>query len=241
MDNNNNQAVAIVEHYRSNISGNGQYKGLPIYALPELHLAAADLLEAGSVTKGRVLDLASGSGAFALRLIDRGFGVECADLVGDGFALENVKFHQLNFNHDFCNMVSGNYDAITALEIIEHLENPRHFLRQCWNMLRPGGVLVLSTPNIENPRSVWRFITSGEFRQFGDEDYKISGHITPVSQKQLRNMIAENDWELLEFTSVGAPYGGGLRHIGAKIISLAMSANKCQRGAILLLALRKKP
>lgn len=232
-------AVTIVDHYRTGIAGNGDYKGLPIYALPALHASAADVMQRHAATNGRVLDLASGSGAFALRLIDNGFRLECSDLVAEGFALKDVKFHKLDFNTGFSAEVNG-YDAISALEIIEHLENPRHFLRQCNNALKPGGVLVLSTPNVETPRSVWRFITRGEFRQFGDEDYQKSGHITPITQKQFHNIIAEQGWDIIEFTSVGAPYGGGLRHLGAKIISLAMMGNRCQRGAILLMALRKK-
>ncbi|MBN2392396.1 MAG: methyltransferase domain-containing protein [Anaerolineae bacterium] len=47
------------------------------------------------------------------------------------------------------------YDTILAGEIIEHLEHPRRFLEACYHLLRPGGCLVLSTPNPYYPPVVW--------------------------------------------------------------------------------------
>src|SRR5690606_24625687 len=42
---------------------------------------------------------------------------------------------------------SESFDVILAGELIEHLETPYEFLRDCLALLRPGGKLVLSTPN----------------------------------------------------------------------------------------------
>jgi SAM-dependent methyltransferase len=39
------------------------------------------------------------------------------------------------------------FDSITAGEIIEHLDNPRQFLADCYQILKPGGRLIISTPN----------------------------------------------------------------------------------------------
>lgn len=41
----------------------------------------------------------------------------------------------------------NHYDAITLLEVIEHVENPKEWLRAAFNMVKPGGVLIVSTPN----------------------------------------------------------------------------------------------
>jgi SAM-dependent methyltransferase len=39
------------------------------------------------------------------------------------------------------------FDAVVSLQVIEHLQRPREFVSECARVLRPGGVLVLSTPN----------------------------------------------------------------------------------------------
>jgi 2-polyprenyl-3-methyl-5-hydroxy-6-metoxy-1,4-benzoquinol methylase len=44
----------------------------------------------------------------------------------------------------------GRYDIISAFDIIEHLEQPVEFLRQAKRLLRPGGSLVISTPDADH-------------------------------------------------------------------------------------------
>ena len=39
------------------------------------------------------------------------------------------------------------FDCITALELLEHLENPIKFLRDCDRILKKGGLLIISTPS----------------------------------------------------------------------------------------------
>ncbi|MGH2710520.1 MAG: methyltransferase domain-containing protein [Actinomycetota bacterium] len=44
-------------------------------------------------------------------------------------------------------LAEGSLDAVVALQVIEHLSNPGEFLDGCVRALRPGGTLILSTPN----------------------------------------------------------------------------------------------
>ncbi|MGJ9414160.1 class I SAM-dependent methyltransferase [Aeromicrobium sp. CF4.19] len=44
-------------------------------------------------------------------------------------------------------MADGSYDAVVSLQTIEHLWNQPAFLAECVRVLRPGGLLVVSTPN----------------------------------------------------------------------------------------------
>ena len=43
--------------------------------------------------------------------------------------------------------IKERYDTILAGEIIEHLEKPHEFISGCYEILNPGGILVISTPN----------------------------------------------------------------------------------------------
>jgi 2-polyprenyl-3-methyl-5-hydroxy-6-metoxy-1,4-benzoquinol methylase len=38
-------------------------------------------------------------------------------------------------------------DVVASVETIEHLENPRAFMRQLARVVKPGGVVIVSTPN----------------------------------------------------------------------------------------------
>lgn len=199
--------TVIVENYRkaaNRDAGSNQYGGLTIHALKGLHelvgSIAGRVLAAGS----SVLDVAAGSGALCLRLKDLGLKPTACDLVVENFRLyESVPFVVANLNRDFPAELLGRFEGITATEIVEHLENPRHFLRQCFHALRPGGYLILTTPNVDSAFSRAMLIRFGVFQWFSQDNYRVDGHITPIPLAVLRNAMAEAGFDILEVTSVG--------------------------------------
>lgn len=46
-------------------------------------------------------------------------------------------------------IADGSYDVITAFQFIEHIEKRKDFLKECIRVLKPGGVLMVTTPNIK--------------------------------------------------------------------------------------------
>ncbi|MDO8989977.1 MAG: class I SAM-dependent methyltransferase, partial [Sideroxyarcus sp.] len=128
------------------------YKGLYIHTAPGLHDHVAGKIQGLLNTGTEVLDLAAGSGAMSLRLRDMGYRVTATDYVSDNFRLaDDIDFVPADLNQEFSNEFKNQFDAVIAIEIIEHLENPRHFFRECNRALKPGGHLILTTPNIDNP------------------------------------------------------------------------------------------
>src|SRR5579863_8375666 len=115
------------------------YRDLPIYADEEIHLVAAEVARDYFAPGGKVLDLGAGAGALSLRLADAGFAVTAFDYAADNFRLHGrVPFVSADLNGDFAESIAPkSIDAVVAVEIVEHLENPRHLVRQAMQALKP--------------------------------------------------------------------------------------------------------
>jgi 2-polyprenyl-3-methyl-5-hydroxy-6-metoxy-1,4-benzoquinol methylase len=124
----------------------------------------------------RVLDLGAGSGALAERLQAAGLRVTAAD-IKNYFEL-NSEFLEVDLNDpDFARTVPSEFDLITSVEVIEHLENPTAFLRSICRLLKPNGVAILTTPNVENVPARLKFLLRGEVRAM---DKNAPEHVTPI-------------------------------------------------------------
>lgn len=202
------QVSARAENFRTGFGGKPmrEYKGLPIYAAPGLHEAAAEMLSAALAGNARVLEFGAGSGAMSLRLADMGFDVTASDLFPESFKPAHVPFVAADLNGPFAAHWPHGFDAVMALEIVEHLENLREVLRQIHALLPVGGQLVLSTPNIANPVSQALFLRTGQFQWFRDVDYREQGHITPLSPWVLEKALQEAGFIIRAERAVSNPF-----------------------------------
>jgi len=123
--------------------------------------AALDVVPALRLPPGaRVLDAPCGAGALTHALAARGFGAAGVDLDERRASNPAVSFHRANLEQPlpFDDAV---FDAVFSVEGIEHLENGAALLREFHRVLKPGGRLVLTTPNTTGIRSRVRFLGSG--------------------------------------------------------------------------------
>ncbi len=175
------------------------YKDLPIYADSiHVHEEAFKLLETHARKDGLVADIGAGAGAFSRRMLDNGFTIEALELDPAAFKISDVPVHSRDLNSDWSHDLEGRFTGAVALEVIEHLENPWHFARQCGAILKPGGIMVLSTPNIESSRSRIEFLLRADFRFFDEDDYRDVGHITPLTSRYIQRVFERAGFEIVE-------------------------------------------
>jgi SAM-dependent methyltransferase len=145
------------------------------------------------------LDLGAGAGALSQRLIDAGFTKLSAwDLDPHRFVVNGAVARGVDLNEPFPSDAAGRYQLVTAVEVIEHLENPYAFMREVARVLSPEGILLLTTPNIEGTLSRLKFLLKGEFRWFGEDDYQAWGHIQPLTSWQLDKALRQSGLCVLE-------------------------------------------
>lgn len=148
----------------------------------------------------RVCDLPCGAGAFSRRLADLGMDVTSVDIEAvSPFYFDESKrvLADANLALPFDD---GRFDAMVTIEGIEHLENPSFFFRECVRVVKPGGLVFLSTPNVDSFRSRKYVFGRGHHRYFTprEDGSKDSGHVHPIDMCFVRQAIAKSGLSLLE-------------------------------------------
>lgn len=148
--------------------------------LPGLHeFLATQVLPRSRISAGmRAIDLGAGSGAWADRLTRAGFETTAVEQNVEGYR-GACRLIAADMNApDFASAAGGPYDLVTAIEVIEHLENPIEFLRNLGRLVTADGVIVLTTPNVDSAPSRAKFLLTGRLRAM--DDHGDPTHISPV-------------------------------------------------------------
>ena len=109
-------------------------------------------------------------------------------------------------------------DFAFSLEVIEHLENPRHFFREMRRILKPSGSAFVTTPNNHSLGSVVTFLLRGQHRLFQEPSYP--AHITPILKCDFERIAGENELKVIDWfysnhdtiprLGIRLPFGGRL-------------------------------
>jgi SAM-dependent methyltransferase len=94
-----------------------------------------------------LLDIPAGAGGESARLEQMGFAVVSADLFPPAGGVPAPRWVRADCNAPLP-FRTGAFDAVLSREGIEHFENQAGFVRECARVLRPGGRIVLTTPNV---------------------------------------------------------------------------------------------
>jgi SAM-dependent methyltransferase len=132
----------------------------------------------------RILDVGCGTGLNAERLAAKGHTITGIDL--SPVAIE--KFTQKGFKGMVCDierdagvpLASASFDLVFASEVIEHVSDTGTFLAEVSRLLRPGGTLILSTPN----SAFWAYRILSLLGQAASE-YQHPGHVRFFSRRSL--------------------------------------------------------
>jgi 2-polyprenyl-3-methyl-5-hydroxy-6-metoxy-1,4-benzoquinol methylase len=155
---------------------------------PRIYLTVAAVLAERGVT-GTLADIGCGSGE--LWQVLRGPFRSCVGVDAvryDGLPAD-VDFRPADLDSARLPLSDASVDAAAAVEVIEHLENPRAFVRDLARIVRPGGWVVVTTPNQLSALSLLTLAVKGRFSAFQDDAYP--AHRTALLEIDLRRIMTE--------------------------------------------------
>lgn len=158
---------------------------------------------------GRLLDVGCGFGFLLATAAERGWEVYGSEISSSalryterlGLARDRIHLGGI----EDADLPPESFDVVTLLEVIEHLHDPMPTLRAVARLLRPGGVLYLTTPNYA---SLSRLILRDNWSVIHPEE-----HLSYFDTHSLVTLLAGVDLQCIDTRTTGIGYHEILRHL----------------------------
>lgn len=146
-------------------------------------------------SSGQILDVGCGNGDFLIAAQEAGYTVcgidisdaavaQCKDL---GFAVQKADFVHFPGCEQF--------DFITMWDLLEHLPDPHSFIKRAFQLLRPGGYLVIKTPYIGEPT----FSVVKAFPRLSGILLSTPEHLQFFNHQTLKTLLHKNGFDCLDW------------------------------------------
>jgi len=176
---------------------------------------------------GDILDIGSGIGVFPAAMSHLGHNVTSVDIKTGSqswLADHGVASRTCNTLTDLLPFPDASLDLVSMLDVIEHLHgSPRHSLSEVLRVLRPGGHLIIETPNTANLRRRLALLVGNNpsrVKNFYESSYPYRGHVYEYTQSDLEDVLRWSGFELItsrhgnvanRFHKIDKGYAPGLR------------------------------
>jgi len=133
------------------------------------------------------LDVGAGQGSLSLKLMEAGYQVQACDLVPEQFAVPALTCSKVDANGKLP-YPDASFDLAVAVELVEHIESHGSLFQEVARVLKPGGKLLFTTPNILSLKSRWLFLWTGYMYSFEpldvNENDPVTQHVSALTLDQ---------------------------------------------------------
>lgn len=144
-----------------------------------------------------ILDIGCGAGTLSFYLAGKGHRITGIDISQKAIneckksakkiKLKNTEFVRVSFPEEF--VLKKQFDEIIFTEVIEHISNDRKALKEIYKLLKPNGILILSTPSSTAPLH-----RLGLTKKFDEE----VGHLRRYNLDQLKKLLRNEHFTIIE-------------------------------------------
>jgi 2-polyprenyl-3-methyl-5-hydroxy-6-metoxy-1,4-benzoquinol methylase len=150
-----------------------------------------------------ILDMAAAQGNFSLALAEAGYRVTWNDLRGELVGYVKEKYECGDISYAVGNVLEldspGAFDAVLLCEVIEHVAHPDQFMIKVGQLLKPGGIAVMTTPNgLYFKNSLPRFSNCRDPAVFESVQFRpdSDGHIFLLWPDEVRRIAAQSGLQI---------------------------------------------
>ncbi|MEE2887098.1 MAG: class I SAM-dependent methyltransferase [Planctomycetota bacterium] len=167
----------------------------------------------------RVLDIGCAAGFFLRVMKEEGHDVRGVEVSADIASLAIEHLGAENIHVGFLQQLApqhpgfepGSFDLVTMWDVIEHVPNPQDLLEQARRLLKPDGVLILETQNVD---SRFAGMLGKKWQHFKHEE-----HLYHFNPKTITRLLADTGYQVVRNTP----------KFGGKYVSLGFIAERAGR------------
>jgi len=149
--------------------------------------------------KGRVLDVGCGDGFFTAQILQR-FNLKNVyglDISSKAVDLARLKHPEIKFQQGALNHIpeeTNSIDSITMIEVIEHLVDIEGTLKELFRVMKPGGILLITTTDFNWLKQV--IIAMFFFEKYF---YPTNPHIRFFKKSTLADILSKNGFSIIKY------------------------------------------
>jgi 2-polyprenyl-3-methyl-5-hydroxy-6-metoxy-1,4-benzoquinol methylase len=161
-----------------------------------------------SLEVGRMLDIGCSNGDWALYWSKQGWNCSGVDIDKEHVEIASkrgINAKHCDLNHENLPFEDKSFDLIFAGEVLEHLIDTDGFMRELRRCVRPGGLVLITTPNLVSFENRVRILL-GIYPIWVNYNLAGSGHVRAYTARILQKQLAEHGFQVIKHKGNWVPF-----------------------------------